>query len=97
MPPQESQEPNKIVTLDDIWKLYHLLKHAISEKPLQNADEEISHIFDNLRDGTMKQAVGIIYGKEEFDPFTTILMFLDGLRFWGFGNFVSFVRGITHD
>ena len=95
MPPQENQKP-KIVTLEDVWKLYLLLKHAISPKPLKDAEEEIIYILDNLKDGTMRQAIGILYEKNDYDPFTTILMFLNGLRYWGFVDFVGFIRGLAH-
>jgi hypothetical protein len=79
-------------------RLYTLLEHAIDPTLLDEMEDEISYMMDNARDGTMQEAVTLMYDDppDGFNPFETVLLFIQGIKITGFLPFVHFLKGFTN-
>lgn len=85
----------KTYNLNSIWNVYRLLEPSIS--PI-STDDEITYIMEHAQDGTMLQAVCLVYDQlpDNINPFTIALLFLRGMDEINLVDFIEFIRALSH-
>jgi hypothetical protein len=86
----------KQLKIDEMWKLYRLLKdsipHPLSEKPMEN----ITHVFTKANPKYIQRAIHIMYGDEVHwtNMNDAIVLFANGISQSGFFEFSNYVGKI---
>lgn len=86
-----------MMTLQEIHKLYLLLRDYLPEKEEKYLLDELIAIFERAEPGTISKCLEIMYpSRQPRDTLDGVKMFVEGIKKNEFFEYVSFVNTIKH-
>lgn len=93
---KRKQKPKKL-NLRQVHSLYLLLRHALPEEEERYLINEVEYILEHSKQGTLRKAVEILYGKvpENLNGLMALDLFTKGIIENNFFEYVHFVRNLN--
>ena len=92
-------KPKKL-TLDEMWKLYRIIKPSLQSEQKDRLIDEIEAMLDNAPSGMVRSSLSVLYAKPErfsdANPLEFLLLFVVGIKKNKFFKFVEFMSELSN-